>query len=108
MQAAADVFVLPSLWEGLPLAILEAMFGGNAIVASNISGIPEAIEHDKHGVLVPAGDAGALAKALVPVLRDPAYRQRLATSALERARKDFTIDAMTNAYEHLYRCRVAR
>lgn len=108
MQAAADVFVMPSLWEGLPLAILEAMFGGNAVVASDISGIPEAIEHGTHGVLVPAGDSGALASALVPVLRDPAYRRRLADAALERARSQFTIDVMTSAYERLYTCLATR
>jgi glycosyltransferase involved in cell wall biosynthesis len=102
MQAAADVFVLPSLWEGLPLVILEAMFGGNAIVASNISGVPEAIDHGTHGVLVPAGDPVALADGLAGVLRDPAYRRRLADAALERARTCFTIDAMTSAYEQLY------
>ena len=99
---------MPSLWEGLPLAILEAMFGGNAVVASDISGIPEAIEHGTHGILVPAGDSGALANALVPVLRDPAYRGRLADAALERARAQFTIDAMTSAYERLYTCHVPR
>lgn len=102
IQAAADVFVMPSLWEGLPLAILEAMFGGNAVVASDISGIPEAIEHGAHGLLVPPGDPAALAAALVSVLRDPAFRRRLADAALARARKEFTIGAMTDAYERAY------
>jgi glycosyltransferase involved in cell wall biosynthesis len=105
LQAAADVFVLPSLWEGLPLVILEAMFGGNAIVASDISGVPEAIDHEKHGILVPAGDPAALAAALGSVLRDPEYRRRLADAAVERARREFTIDVMTSAYERLYRAR---
>jgi glycosyltransferase involved in cell wall biosynthesis len=103
LQAAADVFVLPSLWEGLPLAILEAMFGGNVVIASDISGIPEAIEHGTHGLLTPPGDAAALADALGTVLRDPVSRDRLAAAALERARSRFTIDAMTSAYECLYR-----
>jgi glycosyltransferase involved in cell wall biosynthesis len=103
LQAAADVFVLPSLWEGLPLAILEAMFGGNVVIASDISGIPEAIEHGTHGLLTPPGDAAALADALGTVLRDPVSRDRLAAAALERARSRFTIDAMTSAYERLYR-----
>lgn len=103
LQAAADVFVLPSLWEGLPLAILEAMFGRNVVIASNISGIPEAIEHDKHGLLTPPGDSAAIADALETVLRDAATRDRLASAAIERARTRFTIDAMTTEYERLYR-----
>jgi glycosyltransferase involved in cell wall biosynthesis len=102
LQAAADVFVLPSLWEGLPLAILEAMFGGNAVIASNISGIPEAIEHGKHGLLTPPGDAAALADAIGTVLRDPDYRNQLAAAAYAHARNGFTIDVMASAYERLY------
>jgi L-malate glycosyltransferase len=102
LQAAADVFVLPSLWEGLPLAILEAMFGGNAVIASNISGIPEAIEHGKHGLLTPPGDATALADAIGTVLRNPNYRNQLAAAAVAHARDSFTIDVMTSAYERLY------
>lgn len=102
LQAAADVFVLPSLWEGLPLAILEAMFAGNAVIASNISGIPEAIEHGKHGLLTPPGDANAVAEAIATVVRDPEYRKQLASAALSHARNSFTIDVMTSAYERLY------
>ncbi len=102
LQAAADVFVLPSLWEGLPLVILEAMFGGNAIIASDVSGIPEAIENGKHGLLTPPGDADALSEAIATVLRDPEYRKQLAAAALEHARNHFTIDVMTSAYEQLY------
>ncbi len=102
LQAAADVFVLPSLWEGLPLVILEAMFAGNAIIASDVSGIPEAIAHGKHGLLTPPGDAEAVADAIATVLRDPAYRQQLAAAATEHAHNHFTIDVMTTAYEQLY------
>jgi glycosyltransferase involved in cell wall biosynthesis len=95
--------VLPSLWEGLPLALLEGMFGGNAIVASDISGIPEALVHGEHGLLVPPGNVEALSEALATVLGDPAYRNRLGEAALARARSEFTIDYMTSAYERLYR-----
>ena len=102
LQAAADIFVLPSLWEGLPLALLEGMFGGNAIIASNISGIPEAVEHGKQGLLTPAGDPAALAEAIAMLLRDPNERNRMAEAARERARSRFTIDVMTSAYERLY------
>lgn len=103
LQAAADIFVLPSLWEGLPLAVLEAMFGGNAIIASDTSGIPEAIENGRHGLLTPPGEVAPLAEALRIVMTDTPRRQQLGAAALERARKHFTIDAMTSAYESYYR-----
>jgi glycosyltransferase involved in cell wall biosynthesis len=101
--AAADVFVMPSLWEGLPLAILEAMLARKAIVATATSGIPEAIVNDEHGLLVPPGDAEALAAALRRVLEDSSLRARLASAAFARAEREFTIEAMTDRYEHLYR-----
>lgn len=104
LQAAADVFALPSLWEGLPLAILEAMFGGNVVIASDISGIPEAIENGVNGLLTVPGDAGALANALESVLGDPQKRRSLSAAALQKARARFTIDVMASAYERLYRC----
>lgn len=103
LQAAADVFVMPSLWEGLPLAILEAMFAGNAIVASSISGIPEVIRHDVNGLLTPAGDVDALSSALERLLRSPALRTELGRAALERAQSHHTMAVMADAYERLYR-----
>jgi starch synthase (maltosyl-transferring) len=102
LQAAADVFVMPSLWEGLPLAILEAMFAGKPVVASAISGIPEAITSGEHGLLVPAGDPGALSAALRELLTDPARRAAFGAAARRRAEAEFTIGHMTDAYERLY------
>ena len=100
--AAADIFVMPSLWEGLPLAILEAMLAGKVIVASRTSGIPEAIESEEHGLLVPPGDVDALATALRRVLEDPDLRHRLSTAARARAERQFTLGAMTDQYEAMY------
>ncbi|NNF13904.1 MAG: glycosyltransferase family 4 protein [Gemmatimonadetes bacterium] len=103
LLAAADILAMPSLWEGLPLAILEAMLAGTAIVASEASGIPEAIDSGEHGLLTAAGDSDALADALGKLIRDRAFRERLAHQAQERALKEFTVGAMTDAYEDLYR-----
>ena len=103
LQAAADIFAMPSLWEGLPLALLEAMFGGTAIVASDTSGIPEAIAHCEHGLLVPPGDSRALAAALGQLIRDSQLRARLASAARARAESEFSIGAMANGYSKLYR-----
>lgn len=103
LLAAADIFTMPSLWEGLPLAMLEAMLAARPIVASETSGIPEAIVHDRDGLLVPPGDVAALATALRALLLDASLRQRLGAAALSRARGEFTIGAMADRYERLYR-----
>ncbi|NOT07124.1 MAG: glycosyltransferase family 4 protein [Gemmatimonadales bacterium] len=102
LLAAADIFLMPSLWEGLPLAVLEAMLAGRPVLASRTSGIPEAIESGVDGVLVPPGDAAALADALAPLLADPARRALLGDAARRRAEREFTIEVMTDHYEQIY------
>jgi glycosyltransferase involved in cell wall biosynthesis len=102
LLALADVFVMPSLWEGLPMAVLEAMVAGKAIVASSIAGIPEAVVDGREGVLVPPGEVGPLADALRMLLTDPARREALGAAAAARARRDFTIGVMADRYEALY------
>ncbi len=103
LQAAAHVFVMPSLWEGLPLALLEAMVAGRAIVASNISGIPEAITTEVEGLLVPPADERILAGALGRVLTDDVLRTALGRAAAERGHREFSVGAMADRYEALYR-----
>ena len=103
LQAAADVLCMPSLWEGLPLAVLEGMHAGNCIVASRTSGIPEAITDGENGLLVPPGDEGALAMALRRVLEDPALRSQLGAAGLATATERFHIKRMADRYEQLYR-----
>lgn len=102
LQAMSDVFVMPSLWEGLPMAMLEAMVAGKAVVASRTSGIPEAVDSGVHGLLTPPGDVDALADALAAVLRDPPLRRRLGEAARDRGQAEFSVQAMTGAYESLY------
>jgi glycosyltransferase involved in cell wall biosynthesis len=103
LQALADVFVMPSLWEGMPMALLEGMVAGNAIVASKTGGIPEAIRHNKEGLLTPPGDVNALADAIELLLRNDDYRNSIASAARLRASVEFTVQAMTARYEDLYR-----
>jgi glycosyltransferase involved in cell wall biosynthesis len=103
LQAAADIFAMPSLWEGLPLALLEALLAGTAVVASSCSGIPEAIEDGRSGLLVPPGDSPALAKALHKLLVDDPYRESIAAQGRARALREFTIGVMVDAYERVYR-----
>lgn len=102
LLALADVFVMPSLWEGLPMAMLEAMVAGKAIVASATGGIPEAVIDGREGILVPPGEVAPLADALRLVLSDPTRSSSLAESAATRARKEFTVQVMADSYEALY------
>src|SRR4051812_41824635 len=102
LLALSEVFVMPSLWEGLPMALLEAMIAGKAIVASSASGIPEAIADGREGLLVPPADVDALAEALHAVLIDPMRRVALGDAAATRARSDFTVQVMADRYEMLY------
>jgi glycosyltransferase involved in cell wall biosynthesis len=102
LLAGADIFALPSVWEGLPLALLEAMFAGKAIVASDVAGIPEAVDHGVEGLLVPPTDAAALSGALSDLLTSPELRLRLGNAARARAQGEFSMDTMTDAYERFY------
>ncbi len=102
LLALADVFVMPSLWEGLPMAILEAMVASKAIVASATAGIPEAIVDGRDGLLVPPGDSSRLADALRLLLVDPVRRSVLGAAGAERARREFTVHVMADRYEALY------
>ena len=101
--AAGDIFAMPSLSEGLPLALVEAMSFGLPIVVSRVGGIPEVVTDNVHALLVPPSDVGALAAALRALIGDPARRSRLGDSARTRARRDYAIATMADRYERLYR-----
>ena len=103
LLALADIFVMPSLWEGLPMALLEAMVARKAIVASATAGIPEAIENGKEGLLVAPGEVDALAAALKSLITDPARRNALGEAAGSRAHQEFTENVMTDRYESMYK-----
>jgi len=96
------IFLLPSRDEGLPIAILEAMAAGRAIVATPVGAIPDAIEDGVTGLVVPPGDAGALASALDRLIGDPALRQRLGDAARTRFEQAFTIERAAAACASLY------
>jgi glycosyltransferase involved in cell wall biosynthesis len=103
LQALADIFAMPSLWEGLPMALLEAMVSGTSIVASETGGIPEAIVDGREGILVPPGDLHALVRGLRALMTDRSLRRALAAAARARAHREFTVQAMADRYLELYR-----
>jgi glycosyltransferase involved in cell wall biosynthesis len=102
LLAASDLYVMPSLSEGLPMALIEAMFAARPVVASAVGGIPNVVTHGMNGLLVPPGDPKALAEALLRLLRSPAERQRLATAAYRRASAEYSVEQMVDRYEELY------
>ena len=100
--ALFDLFLISSEFEGLPLALLEAMAAGVPVVATAVGGIPEAIAADREGLLVPFGHPGALADAVGPLLDDPSRRSRLVRAARERVARDFSVERMARELEALY------
>jgi glycosyltransferase involved in cell wall biosynthesis len=100
---ACDVFVLPSRLEGLGVAALEAMARSRPVVASAVGGLAETVLAEETGLLVPPGDAAALAAALERLLADPALGQRLGAAGTARVAEHFLAEQMVDGYESLYR-----
>jgi glycosyltransferase involved in cell wall biosynthesis len=98
-----DIFTLPSLCEGQPIALLEAMDAGLPVVASNVGGIPEVVEHGVTGFLAPSGDAQALAAHLLTLSLDPRLRASMGRAGREKVRRDHDIGRTANEYAGLYR-----
>lgn len=102
VTAALDVAVLPSYREAQGLSILEAMALSRPVVASAVGGIPEMIEDDRTGLLVPPRDAGALAAAIVRLLTDHPYADTLAKAAQNLVHDRFCVELMVRAIETIY------
>lgn len=102
LLAALDVFVLPSLSEGMSNTILEAMAAGKAVVATRVGGNPQLIEGGKSGLLFPAGDVEALASHLGRLYSQPQERQALGEEARRRAGAEFSLSRMIERYSDLY------
>ena len=99
---ALDVVVFSSDREGSPLAVIESMAAGKAIVATAVAGISELLLHEQHALLVPPRDSEALADAVACLLRDRALAADLGTRARERQRARFDVDSTVQAFEDLY------
>jgi glycosyltransferase involved in cell wall biosynthesis len=95
------IFVLPSTSEGLPMAVLEAMAWGRAIVATAVGGVPDVLADGVEGLLVPPGDSTALATALTELAADEELRARLGAAARDRARR-LNAEEVTGRLEAIY------
>lgn len=98
-----DIFVLPSVSEGLSNTLMEAMASGVAVVASNVGGNPELVSHDITGLLFESGDEAGLSQCLAALAGDPGRRARLGIAAALRMREEFSLPHMIHCYEALYR-----
>lgn len=99
---AIDIYCLPSLWEGFPIGVLEAMAMAKAVVASDVDGTREAVEHEVSGLLVPPKNEIALATALERLVRDRGLRHILQENAGKRVRANFDVRDMTHKIESVY------
>ena len=101
--SAADIFVLPSLWEGLPIGLLEAMSMGKAVIGTNVDGTSEVIEHNVNGILVPLDNLiEHLDEAIVLLARDRELRSHLEENAMATVREKFNAATMTRQIENIY------
>ena len=99
---AMDIFVLPSVGEGISNTLLEAMSAGLPVVATRVGGNAELVDEDVTGRLVPAGDAEAMAAALRDYVRDPGQRAAHGLAARQRAEQHFSLTAMVERYQGVY------
>ncbi|MGD0487408.1 MAG: glycosyltransferase [Syntrophorhabdales bacterium] len=99
---SASMFVLPSLWEGIPLALLEAMYFRLPCIVSEVGGIGEIIENGMDGILVEPADETALCVSMESLVKNKLLRESLGEEANKKVRRCFTIDRTMKEIEHLY------
>ncbi len=103
LLALADLFVLPTFYgEGIPRVLLEAGAMRLPVVATDVPGCREVIEHGRNGLLIPPRNAAALAEAIAQLLHNPAYRRRLAADHHDRVCRNFHLDRIADLHAELY------
>lgn len=102
LMAAADLFVLPSQYEGLPVSLLEAMGLGLPVVATRVGGVPEVVSDGVEGFLVEPLHPGLVAEKVLELTSSPELRQRFSRNGVERVNEHFSVRAMVASTEALY------
>jgi glycosyltransferase involved in cell wall biosynthesis len=102
LLCAYDVFALSSVWEGMPLGVLEAMALGCPVVATQVGGVSEMIKDGHSGIIVKPRDVSALESALAALLVDPVLGQAMAARAREHYHQQFGLQRMINSYQTVY------
>lgn len=106
--AGLDLYVMPSLSEGINSSVLEAAVLGVPVVATNVGSLPEAVLADRTGLLVPPADSAALAAAMLALLDEPELAERLASAARDRAEREFDIERLYELTDAEYRRALSR
>jgi glycosyltransferase involved in cell wall biosynthesis len=96
------LFVLPSLWEGMPNAVMEAMAAAKPVVATRVGGVPELVVEGETGILVPPEDTEALALAMLDLLQDPLKGRSMGEAGRKRVQDHFSMTAMVTNTDYLY------
>lgn len=102
LLSAIDIFVLTSLWEGLPVAVLEALASSKPVIANNTGGIKEIVKDNRNGFLVPPKNVDMLADRLTTLLGDERLRSKMAEEAKNSIIREFTYDHMVSKTQDLY------
>ena len=102
LLSLAELFVLPSLSEALPIALLEAMGAGVPAIASQVGGVTEIIVHNQTGLLVPPADSEAISQAILRLLAEPEFRVNLSAQGKALVEKEFNQDQMCTRYRNLF------
>ncbi len=102
VMQSVDLLVLPSLWEGFGIVLIEAMAAGKPVVSTRVSSMPEIVEHGTTGLLVPPADADALAAGICQLLERPALCRAMGNAGRIRVERYFHIQRMIEQLEHLF------
>lgn len=97
----ADIFVQPSMWEGLSLAMLEGLFSGTPVLATAVEGVVDVIENGRTGILVEPGNVQALGEAILELLGNADLRKKLGRAGEKHVKQNYGIDRMCEQYENL-------
>jgi len=109
LLANVDIFVLPSLWEAFPIALLEAMSMGKAVIGTNVDGTPEIIEHERNGLLIPVEPLQAeLEKALDRLCADADLRKKLQDGARDSIYNRYNVETLAQKNEDIYRSLISK
>ena len=100
--ACTDIFVMPSLWEGFGLSLVEAMAAGKPVIATNVGPLPELINHEETGFIVPARDHMALAAAVLTLAKNEELRKKMGKRAREKVKEKFDSLRMAQNYDKLF------
>ncbi|MCP4171596.1 MAG: glycosyltransferase family 4 protein [Fuerstiella sp.] len=97
-----DVYIQPSLVEGLPISVLEAMSMGKPVIATAVSGTPEIVRHEQTGLCVPPADPDALRKAIVRFVEQPTVREAMAKTGRILISHEYSLHSLRNRLQRLY------